>query len=61
MLFAIACGSVESHNGFRFQIKYFGVLKTVLPCVSWMAACKMKFVTLSKKWVSFVTLRLWIM
>lgn len=36
MLFDIACGGTGSHSGFRFQIKYFGVLKKVLPCVTWI-------------------------
>lgn len=60
MLFAIVCGGVGSHNGFGFQIEYFGVLKKVLPCVIWMVACKIKFLVLPKRWASFVTLSSWI-
>lgn len=60
MLFAIACGGVGGCNCFRFQIEYFGVLKKVLPCVVWMVACRIKFLMLSRRCVSFVTLSSWI-
>lgn len=60
MVFAIACGGVGSHDGFKFQIEYFAVLKKALSCVIWMVVCKIKFLLLSKRCVSFVTLSSWV-